>query len=340
MQKITFEDYKKAIRAKFEIEKDGVYFNFLTPPSQANLRNLCWERFKSNSSVDDLSIFSFFFEFEFDPTKKNHFREQTDRFRPIGSFLKNEKDPANRYAVELAAILVDFQPRPFKKYKERGIVILEEPIGSPKLPFAFNYNDKEEKEQKEGNHEEKEDGYENKNENDGRFENPLIAANQLGFMGNSVEDSLSSLKEKRINKYKFIERLLRLFKKSKRTVFAILFIFGLTGTGTAIYLAFFKKDNMQWSKDYYVVVDEEGIEGNPNEIIQYDEHLLDFKKIPVCDTTTWFANGKSIIWYAKTNNEVDFFTTCGNGRHPESGSTIRPVTHHIFNKYKKPCGSK
>ena len=30
MQKITFEDYKKAIRAKFEIEKDGVYFNSTT----------------------------------------------------------------------------------------------------------------------------------------------------------------------------------------------------------------------------------------------------------------------------------------------------------------------
>jgi len=340
MQKITFEDYKKAIRVKFEIEKDGVYFNFLTPPSQANLRNLCWERFKSNSSVDDLSIFSFFFEFEFDPTKKNHFREQTDRFRPIGSFFKNEKDPANRYAVELAAILVDFEPRPFKKYKERGIVTLEEPIGSPKLPFAFNYNDKEGKEQKEGNHEEKKDGYENKNENDGRFENPLIAANQLGFRGNSVEDSLSILKEKN-NKYKFIERLLRLLKKSKRTVFAILFIFGLAGTGTAIYLAFFKKDNMQWSKDHYEVVYKGGIEGNPNEIIDYDEHLLYFKKVSVCDTSTCFKpDGEAIVWYAKTGDKADFFNSNGNGRHPETKRSLRPITEYIKGKYKGDCASK
>jgi hypothetical protein len=339
MQKITFEDYKKAIRAKFEIEKDGVYFNFLTPPSQANLRNLCWERFKSNTSVDDLSVFSSFFEFEFDPTRKNSFREQTDRFRPIGSFLRNEKDPANRYAVELAAILVDFQSRPFKKYKERGVVILEEPIGSPKLPFAFNYNDKEEKEQKERNHEEKEDGYENKNED--RFENPLIAANQLGFMGNSVEDSLNSLKEKNNNKYMFIERLLRLLKKSKRTVFAILFTFGLAGTGTAIYLAFFKKDNMQWSKDHYEVVDKEGIEGNPNEIIDYDEHLLDFKKLIVCDTTTCFKpDGEAIVWYAKTGDKADFFNSNGNGRHPETKRSLRPITEYIKGKYKGNCPTK
>jgi hypothetical protein len=98
---------------------------------------------------------------------------------------------------------------------------------------------------------------------------------------------------------------------------------------------------MQWSDNHYEVVNcKEGIEGNPNEKIVYDSHLLDFKKIPVCDTTTWFANGKSIIWYAKSDKKVDFFTTCGNGRHPETGSTIKPVTGYIRGKYKKPCTSK
>ncbi len=99
---------------------------------------------------------------------------------------------------------------------------------------------------------------------------------------------------------------------------------------------------MQWSDNHYEVVDcKDGIEGNQNKIILYDSHLLDFKKIPVCDTTTWHANGESIVWYAKIKSEVDFFNSCGNGRHPETNSTLRPLTEYMFNKYKKKdCVSK
>lgn len=325
MQKITFEDYKKAIRAKFEIEKDGVYFNFLTPPSQANLRNLCWERFKSNSSVDDLSIFSFFFEFEFDPTKKNHFREQTDRFRPIGSFLKNEKDPSNRYAVELAAILVDFQPRPFKKYKERGAVILEDPIESPKVPLAFSYKE----EVKEENHGEREDKNENEdkkrdeNENEDLFEKPLIAqadGNKLSFMENSEESPSNTL-----------------IKKLKLIAIGVVVVFGL-GLVISRYV-FPKQQCMQWSNDHYEKVDcDLKVEGIAISTIEpYDELKFELKRVNVCDTTTCFKNGKPIIWYAKTSNGADFFNT--HGMHPENDKALRPVTEYIRGKYKKPCAS-
>jgi len=312
MQKITFEDYKKAVKAKFEIEKEGVYFNFLTPPSQANLRNLCWERFKSNSNADDLSIFSSFFEFEFDSEKKNHFRDQTDRFRPIGSFLKGEKDPANRFAVELAAILVDFQPRPFKKYKERGIIILEEPIKGPEVPFAFN-NDEEEK---------NENDEENEDENEAKFENPLIASSQLGLIGNPQPSPSDVL----IRKLKFI-------------AIGVVIVFGL-GFLISRYV-FPKKQCMQWTGNHYEKVD---CDLNANGLIPFtiepfDEIKFELKKVDVCDTTTCFKNGKPIIWYAKTDNRADFFNT--HGLHPENGKALRPVTEYIRGKYKKKdCAAK
>lgn len=131
MRNNTFEDYKKAIKIKYEIEKEGAFFNFLTPPSQANLRNLCWEKFKANPSKEDLNIFSSFFGFDFDSTKKNHFKEQTDKFRPVGSFLKGQKEPANKFAVEFAAILVDFKERPFQKFRESGVAEVEKQKVSP-----------------------------------------------------------------------------------------------------------------------------------------------------------------------------------------------------------------
>ena len=298
----TEDEYKEAVKKEYEKVKNAQYSSYLSAPTRVKLSKLCWEIFEGKKMhQNDLNIFNALLGIPFDINNKKGFRNQKDKFRPIETFFKGETNPLEMDKVDLAAVLVDYQPRPFSRFRTSD------------LSLDYKKNDST-----------------NNPESEIQGDDEVI----------SQTSQKVTIKEDSPRKISFIERLLRLLKKSKRTVFAILFIFGLAGTGTAIYLAFFKKDNMQWSKDYYVVVDEEGIEGNPNEIIQYDDNLLDFKKIPVCDTTTWFANGKSIIWYAKTNNEVDFFTTCGNGRHPESGSTIRPVTHHIFNKYKKPCGSK
>ena len=322
MQKITFEDYKKAVKAKFEIEKEGVYFNFLSPPSQANLRNLCWERFKSNTNADDLSTFSSFFEFEFDPEKKNHFKEQTDRFRPIGSFLKGEKDPANRFAVELAAVLIDFKPRPFKKFREAVVTLPEKPIEDPKIPLPFSGNI--DKEQEEENKVEEDEGEEESdNENQGKFEDGLRAGNQSSLFGNL--------------KNRFSENF---SKKLKKTIIATIIIFALTAT-TICYF-FFKKTCMQWSDNHYeLVYCDKPLEGNLNEIILRDDNLLNFKKLMVCDTTTCFKpDGEAIVWYAKRGDKADFFNANGNGRHPETKRSLRPVTEYIRGKYKGDCASK
>ena len=94
MQKNTFKDYEKAIRAKYQIEKEGEYAKNFNPTAQANLRDLCWERFVDNKNEDDLSIFSSFFTFNFEinGTVKKKLRDETDRFKTIASFyLKEEK---------------------------------------------------------------------------------------------------------------------------------------------------------------------------------------------------------------------------------------------------------
>lgn len=120
MYNYTIEDYKKAIKAKYETERQKVNFVYLDSPSQAKLRDLCWEKFVAEVHQDDLKVFSDFFGFQFDPAKKNFFKEQKDKFRPIVSFFKGKTDPANIEAVDLAAILVDFNNRPFNKYRTKG----------------------------------------------------------------------------------------------------------------------------------------------------------------------------------------------------------------------------
>ena len=112
------KEYKKAIKIQYETKKNGMYFDYLCSPSRGKLRDLCWLIFEKNPTQDDLNVFRNLFSMDFDHTKKNKFKEKKDKFRPIETFFKGETDPANIDAINMAAILVDFEPRPFKKFHE------------------------------------------------------------------------------------------------------------------------------------------------------------------------------------------------------------------------------
>lgn len=115
----TLEEYKKAIKIKYETEKEAEHFDFLYSPSRGKLRDLCWLIFENNPTQDDLNVFRNLFCLDFDHTKKKKFKEQKDKFRPIETFFKGETDPSNIDAINLAAIMVNFEPRPFKKFNEK-----------------------------------------------------------------------------------------------------------------------------------------------------------------------------------------------------------------------------
>ena len=107
MQKITFEDYKKAVKKKYEKEKNSEHSFYLEIPTRGKLRTLCWELFQQqNRNQDDLNVFSSLLGLPFDINRKNKFDEQIDKFRPIEKYFKGETDPANVEAVNMAAILV------------------------------------------------------------------------------------------------------------------------------------------------------------------------------------------------------------------------------------------
>lgn len=116
----NFERYKEAIKAKFEEEKKGIYSSFLISPSRAKLRRLCEEKLKTSTNTDDLNNFKFIFGFDFDASNKNKLQANTDKFRPIETFLKGETDLTDLNAINLAAMLVDFNPRPFGLYVYSG----------------------------------------------------------------------------------------------------------------------------------------------------------------------------------------------------------------------------
>jgi hypothetical protein len=324
MHNYTIEDYKKAIKAKYEIEKEN---DILSSPSQANLRDFCWEIFVKTTSKDDLSIFSSFFGFEFDLTKRNQFKEHTDRFRPIGTFYKGKTDLSHRDAINLAAILVDFQPRPFKQFKEKGAIWYKKPSGGTRIPEPFAViNEKDE---------EDEDGHESEEIEEFEYVNDDDKNANWGLTQKNAEET------KTIHLFvSFRKKVCRKFtKRVWWTMFVIALVFAC---GFLIsHFVFPEKQCMQWDKDHYEIVDCD-LEVNglftPNVIEPLDKNRINLQKIKVCDTTTFFKNGQAIVFYAKNGGSVEWFNQMG--QNPENKEQyLRPVTNYIIEKYlgNKPC---
>lgn len=113
----TFDEYLIAVKQQYEIAKTGIYSSFLLPPSPAQLRNLCSLLLENNLSKADEEIFKSFFQVsEGVELRKNIERFDIEKFKSIGNFLKGKSEKTNAVSLNLIAVLVDYQPRPYGKY--------------------------------------------------------------------------------------------------------------------------------------------------------------------------------------------------------------------------------
>jgi hypothetical protein len=116
----TLETYKKSIKAKYELEKQGVFSDYLINPSPAKIKNLCVFIFEKNLNQTDLGIFDRFFNFK---EKENKIKQiaafDTDKFRPFKNFLIQNTDISQMESLNLIAVLVDFHPRPYFKFRSK-----------------------------------------------------------------------------------------------------------------------------------------------------------------------------------------------------------------------------
>ncbi|UOX34326.1 hypothetical protein LXD69_02135 [Flavobacterium sediminilitoris] len=140
MDEDYFKSYLDEIKSKYDIEKEKGYSTYLLKPTRAKLRKLCVEKFREDSNINDLKIFNFFMCFEFSINNLNKITDNTDKFRPIETFFKGEtilSEDVNGSA-DMAALLVDFTPRPFTKYREAKNTKKYKPrikeTGNPKRP--------------------------------------------------------------------------------------------------------------------------------------------------------------------------------------------------------------
>ncbi|WP_051269647.1 hypothetical protein [Flavobacterium suncheonense] len=284
MTKNTSEEYKKGIREKFEIEKNGVHADVFLNPSRAKLRNLCFELFKDNSNPDDSKVFESFFKYKFSVDCRKKLKEETDKFRPIENFLKGETEPADFETVNMAAILVDFQPRPFLKFskKENTDTTTDIIEKNPTATFVKTTN---------------------KHTKDLPY--------------TDFPQKLTITTDKKRNNKKITILLL---------VFAT-----VLGLGFSVKQIFFpKKQCMEWQKDHYVVVDCT-TETQGFVRIPFDESLTDFRRIWPCDTTTFFKDGKPILWYCKSGDEIELYNKPGFD--PVYEKPLKAITPYMMKTY-------
>nr|WP_294789315.1 hypothetical protein [uncultured Flavobacterium sp.] len=326
MSNYTIEDlYKNAVKKKYEEVKNGDDHIYLNAPTRGKLNKLCWEIFKTKPvSTDDKVVFNTLLGFPFDLNTKNTFKSNTNQFRPIETFLKGETDPDKIEVVDLAAILVDFELRPFNKFRKQ--------VDPEDVEFIKDLRDTNFTKDKVAT-----DTLEDKEVietfTDSETTSDIEEPEQI-----EIEEPEPTPTDEQKNTSMARMNFTNTDTKPPPTIFRF-FAIGvvLIGLGFIIYLTLPDTECMQWSNDHYEIVDcNQETQGfvKINQVELLDKSLINLKKVKVCDTTPCFdKNGAAIIWYAKTANGIDFFN--GHGRHPENNKALRPITPYIFNKYVK-----
>lgn len=114
---ITSNDYVVVLKQKYELAKNGIYGGFLLEPSSAQLRELCLLVFDKGLKKKDEEVFANFFK----PKEEKGLRKSienvdVEKLRTVCNFLKGISKKTNLLILNLIAVLVDYEIRPFSQF--------------------------------------------------------------------------------------------------------------------------------------------------------------------------------------------------------------------------------
>lgn len=113
----TFDDYILAVRSKYEVEKNKVYSDFLLKPSPAQLRDFCLLIYDNGLSNKDKEVFELFFKTKPDSTLRKAIENiDVEKLKKICNFFSGKSQSTSPNSLNLIAILVDFDLRPFGNF--------------------------------------------------------------------------------------------------------------------------------------------------------------------------------------------------------------------------------
>lgn len=141
----TFEDYIVAVKSKYEVEKNKIYADFLLKPSPAQLRSFCLIIYDNGMSNRDKEVFELFFRTRPDTTLRKAIENlDVEKFRKICNFLTNKSSTTSQNSLNLIAILVGYEYRPFSNFLKSESIDVEFPT-EPEREFDSGYQKDEDK---------------------------------------------------------------------------------------------------------------------------------------------------------------------------------------------------
>ena len=90
------------------------------------------------------------------------------------------------------------------------------------------------------------------------------------------------------------------------------------------------KKYMYWNGERYIATDSSSL-GPQLEVIPMNEQPFKYLKLITRPDTLTVENALHKVWYSKSNNEVEFFTSFG--KHPENGKALKDATEYIIETY-------
>lgn len=339
-QMVTEEDYKKEIRARFESEKTHTLQDILQPsPAKLKKRSI---HLLDTLTPEDKKAYARFYDLE-NVTAKAIKDFDNDKFRPFTNFLNGKTSISDSIALELLAILVQFENRPFSKFRQAGKTplntpetfkeetltektVAEKPVTYGTAPVVtFN-----EPPAGYGTHKNEAITSENETHNTTNTEN-----NDSIVTENTEQANSSTIESAVIPQHYFIVQ--NKGAARNRIIIAVIAGILLLLAGYIITSAFWEENGcMTWKEDHYETVpcNMEVNNFSGQKIIPADKMLLKYqRKIAISDTTTFFnPDGQPRIFYAKiSDNKCEYFTY--PGKHPETGKDLKKISHYIINRY-------
>lgn len=330
MKNNTLDDYKKAIRVKYDeiinLNPDG----YLQNPSRGNLRSKSLVLL-DNINADDLIVYRRFFDLKNDADARKEIEKfDIDKFRPLQSFLLGKNENPSDIKLEMLAILVELESRPFKKFMMGGItksnIHQEAKQSEEKTEDAVN--SEENKEVEKTKDAKKVSTYEHLNAS---HKNEHIKQDSSDRIPVTAARNFSS------NKNSQVLRKERSYYKPTAIHFVLVsLIIGVFLYGYFTKYIFTEHECMAWKDDHY-----EAISCNTEvnsfmgaTIVHIDKETLKYqKRVTACDTTTFFMpDGRPCVWYCKMpNGTIEYFSY--PGLHPTTGKTLKKITRYMINKY-------
>ncbi|MDQ7961736.1 hypothetical protein [Flavobacterium lindanitolerans] len=316
------EEYKKAVLAHYEAVKDNLHSDFLLYPTTARLRSLCTVLFDS-LNADDRVIFTRFFKpdsLDANLSFNDVAKFDIDKFKPLLGFMKSGATPRKAVVIELLAILIDYQPRPLKKFSKVGIKQIEPNNEFEKvdIPQISDYNNGGEKEKEKENIA--------TFNSDRKNEDEEASVEETSIIVDPTED-------------KPVPRDTTSPQPPPRNYVKMVFVFLLVAIGGG-YLAksdlLKEKGCMIWRQDHYekVACDYELDPSGGEKIEPVNEQLLKYqRKVKITDATKLFnPDGSSRFFYGKNaEQQMEYFTL--PGRHPETGKLLKELSDYMIKKH-------